>query len=155
VPIPDFVAELRHRLGDHLLWLPGVTAVIRRDEEILLVQRSDNHQWTPVTGIVDPGEEPAVAGAREVLEEASVVAVPERLTWVHVLPPMVYDNGDRAQYLDHTFRFRYVSGEPFPADGENTEAAWFALDALPPMSAEMHARIASVLAPAGPAAFGS
>ena len=94
-----------------------------------------------------PGEEPAVAGAREVLEEAGVVAVAERLTWVHALPPMAYDNGDRAQYLDHTFRFRYVSGEPFPADGENTEAAWYALDALPPMSAEMHARIASALPP--------
>ena len=155
MPTPEYVLALRAGVGHDLLWLPGVTAVVLRGEDVLLVRRADNGEWTPVTGIVDPGEEPAVAGAREVLEEASVVAVPERLTWVHVLPPMVYDNGDRAQYLDHTFRFRYVSGEPFPADGENTEAAWFALDALPPMSAEMHARIASALAPAGPAEFAS
>ena len=155
MPTPDYVLSLRAAAGHALLWLPGVTAVVVRGDEVLLVKRADNGEWTPVTGIIDPGEEPAVAGAREVLEEAGVVAVAERLTWVHALPPMAYDNGDRAQYLDHTFRFRYVSGEPFPADGENTEAAWFALDALPLMSAEMHARIASALAPAGPAAFES
>ncbi|WP_456845360.1 NUDIX hydrolase [Cellulomonas sp. P5_C6] len=154
MPTPEFILALRAFVGHESLWLPGVTAVVVRGDELLLVRRADNGEWTPVTGIVDPGEEPAVAGAREVLEEASVVAVAERLAWVHVLPPTVWDNGDRAQFLDHTFRFRYVSGEPFPADGENTEAAWFALDALPPMSAEMHARIARALAPEGPAAFG-
>ena len=153
--IPEYVLALRAAVGHDLLWLPGVTAVVVRDDgHLLLVRRADNGEWTPVTGIIDPGEEPSDAGAREVLEEASVVAVPERLVWVHVLPPMVYENGDRAQYLDHTFRFRYVSGEPFPADGENTDAAWFAPGALPPMSDEMHARIARALAPAGPAAFG-
>ncbi|WP_456825872.1 NUDIX hydrolase [Cellulomonas sp. P5_E12] len=153
--IPEYVLALRAAVGHDLLWLPGVTAVVVRDDgHLLLVRRADNGEWTPVTGIIDPGEEPSDAGAREVVEEASVVAVPERLVWVHVLPPMVYENGDRAQYLDHTFRFRYVSGEPFPADGENTDAAWFAPDALPPMSAEMHARIAKALAPEGPAAFG-
>ena len=39
---------------------------------MLLVKRSDNGAWTPVTGIVDPGEEPAVAAAREALEETGV-----------------------------------------------------------------------------------
>ena len=155
VPTPEYVLTLRASVGNDLLWLPGVTAVVLRGEdEVLLVRRADTGEWTPVTGIIDPGEEPSDAGAREVLEEASVVAVPERLAWVHVLPPMVYDNGDRAQYLDHTFRFRYVSGEPAPGDDENTDAGWFRLDALPPMSPEMHARIAHALAPDGPAAFG-
>jgi ADP-ribose pyrophosphatase YjhB (NUDIX family) len=154
MPIPEYVLALRSAIGHDLLWLPGVTAVVLRGDEVLLVRRADNGAWTPVTGIIDPGEQPAEAGAREVLEEADVVAVPERLAWVQALPPMVYDNGDRAQYLDHTFRFRYVSGEPFPADGENTEAAWFPLDALPPMSAEMRARIAHALEPDGPAVFG-
>ena len=81
-----------------------------------------------------PASSPPSRRAREVLEEASVVAVPERLAWVNTLPPMQYENGDQAQYLDHTFRFRWVSGEPTPGDDENTEAAFFALDALPPMS---------------------
>jgi len=80
---PDFILSLRERIGTELLWLSGVTAVVLREgaagTEALLVRRSDNGAWTPVTGIIDPGEQPAVAAAREVLEEAGVVAVPERL----------------------------------------------------------------------------
>ena len=63
------------------------------------------------------------------------------LAWVKVLPPIRYPNGDESQYLDLVFRCGYISGEPYPADGENTAAAWFALDALPDMSAEMMDRI--------------
>ena len=86
---PDFVLELRRHVGHAPLWMPGTTVVIARSApgcapidwerpiapeavEILCVRRSDNGTWTPVTGIVDPGEEPAVAAAREALEEADV-----------------------------------------------------------------------------------
>ncbi|TAJ49205.1 MAG: NUDIX domain-containing protein [Herbiconiux sp.] len=143
---PDFVLALREKIGSAPLWLSGITAVVTRENgDVLLVRRADNGAWTPVTGIIDPGEQPAVAAAREVLEEADIVAEPMHLAWVHSIPEIVYANGDRSSYLDLTFRFRYVSGEPFPADGENSEAAWFALDALPPMSDEMHARLAHAL----------
>ena len=78
MPTPDFVLSLRERIGNHPLWLTGVTAVVTRgsgaDRELLVVRRADTGAYTPVTGIVDPGEEPAVAAAREVLEEADVVA---------------------------------------------------------------------------------
>lgn len=156
---PDFVLALREKIGTAPLWLSGITAVVLRDapgaggREVLLVRRSDNGAWTPVTGIIDPGEEPAVAAAREVLEEADVVAEPVRLAWVHSIPEITYANGDRSSYLDLCFRFRYVSGTPHPADGENTEAAWFPLDALPPMSAEMTARLHHALADTPEAAF--
>lgn len=149
MPIPDFVLALREQIGHHPLWLPGVTAVVLRDgprgPQVLLVRRADNGAWTPVTGIVDPGEEPAVAAAREVREEAGVVARAERLASVSVTDTVTYANGDVSRYLDLTFRFRHVSGEPHPADGENTEAAWFELGDLPAMSADMDARLESAL----------
>jgi len=144
--IPDFIVQLREKIGHDLLWLPGVTAVVLRQgqegaAEVLLVRRADNDAWTAVTGIVDPGERPAVAAAREVLEEAGVVAPAQRLVRVQSLSPARHVNGDLAQYLDLTFRFAYVSGDAHPADGENTHAQWFMLDALPPMSSEMRVRI--------------
>ncbi|WP_203138082.1 NUDIX hydrolase [Microbacterium sp. JZ31] len=153
MPTPEFVLTLREKIGTDLLWLTGVTAVVVRGDEVLLVRRADNARLTPVTGIIDPGEEPAIAAEREVLEEAGIVAEVEALVWVHALPPMQYDNGDRAQYLDLVFRCRYVSGEPHPADGENTEALWRRLDDLDDVSAEMRKRIRQAVAGGDAARF--
>ncbi|MDM4761807.1 NUDIX domain-containing protein [Galbitalea sp. SE-J8] len=144
---PDFVLRLRERIGHEELWLIGTTAVIVRDErEVLLVRRSDTGDWTPVTGIVDPGEEAADAAAREALEEAGVIIRVDRLARLGVTALYEYPNGDRSRYTDVTFRCTWLSGEPYPADGENTDAAWFGLDALPPMSAHMLGRIEAALA---------
>jgi len=149
MPTPDFVLSLREKIGTDLLWLTGVTAVVTRgegaDRELLVVRRADSGRYTPVTGIVDPGEEPAVAAEREVLEEADVVAVAERLALVQTLPPLTYENGDRAQYMDLVFACRWVSGDPFPADGENTEAFWAPVSSLPAMSEDMQRRVAAGL----------
>ena len=56
MPIPEFVVEIRKMIGQHEMWLPGVTAVVKRGDEILLVRRADNGAWTPITGIPVPGE---------------------------------------------------------------------------------------------------
>jgi ADP-ribose pyrophosphatase YjhB (NUDIX family) len=144
--IPDFIRDLREQVGHAELWLAGVTAVVVRGERVLLVRRADTGEWTPVTGIVDPGEEPADAAVREVLEEAAVRAFPERLTSIRVTDLVVYPNGDRSRYLDHVFRCRWEAGEPHPADGENTEAAWFAIDSLPTMAPPMVRRLRTAFA---------
>ena len=156
---PDFVLRLRDKIGTDPLWLSGVTAVVVRGDDLLLVKRSDTGAWTPVTGVIDPGEHPADAGVRECLEEADVVVVPERLARLGVTAPIVYDNGDETQYIDLTFRMRWVSGEPFPADGENTEAGWFPIADLPrvgetgTVSDHMLERILAALADTSAAEF--
>ncbi len=147
--VPPFIVDLRAHIGHAPLWLIGTTAVVVRDDHVLLVQRADNGWWTPVTGIVDPGEEPADAACREVAEEAGVTAEPVRLAWVHTTPLITHVNGDRARYLDHTFLMRWVAGEPHPADDESTAARWWALDALPQMPAHMRERITVALHDAG------
>ncbi|MGO1739238.1 MAG: NUDIX hydrolase [Actinomycetaceae bacterium] len=153
---PDFIVELRRHVGHSLLWLTGATAVVLRGEEhpeVLLVRRADNGRWTPVTGIVDPGEEVADAAVREVLEETGVRARALRLVRVSTSGRMTYPNGDVAQYVDLVFRCEWVSGDPHPADGENTEARWYRLEDLPEMTDEMHARIDAALHPDEPARF--
>jgi 8-oxo-dGTP pyrophosphatase MutT (NUDIX family) len=141
MPIPEFIVELRRHIGHAPLWLAGVTAVVLRDQRVLLIQRSDNQAWTPVTGIVEPGENPADCAVREVFEETGFHVVPSRLAWVHVTSPMVHANGDHARYLDHVFRMDWVGGEPFPADDESLDACWFDLAEVPDMSADMGRRI--------------
>lgn len=133
MPIPDFVVELRKHVGTAELWLPGVTAVIVRDDEILLVKRADNGAWTPVTGILEPGEDPGVAARREALEETGTTIRVDRLASVSAGDRVIHANGDRAVYLDHTFACSWLSGEPYVADDESTDVGWFPLDGLPQM----------------------
>jgi 8-oxo-dGTP pyrophosphatase MutT (NUDIX family) len=153
MPIPDFILELREKVGHAPLPLVGVSAIVIRDHQVLLGRRSDDGSLTPVTGIVDPGEEPADAAVREAFEEAGVVIRATRLASVHQVPRVTYDNGDQADYLDLTFRCEWVSGDPYPADGEMSEVGWYDLDALPPMDADMRRRIAAALPEDDPARF--
>ncbi len=155
MPTPEFILRLREKIGQELLWLSAVTAVVVHDDAVLLVERADNGRVTPVTGIVDPGEQPAVAAVREVLEETAITASADALVRVNALPPMEHANGDRAQYLDIVFRCRYVSGEPFPADGENARAWWCPVAALDDagLNDEMLTRVRAALDHSGPALF--
>lgn len=141
MPIPEFVARLRKHVGHEPLWLPGMSAVILKDDPdrpsgpplVLLVRRSDDGSYTPVTGIVDPMEPPALTAVREAAEEACVEIEVERLVGVRVVGPITYPNGDVSSYLDHAFRCRWVAGEPTVGDDESTEAGWWRTDSLPPM----------------------
>ena len=152
MPIPDFIVRLRTKVGHDLLWLPGATAVVLDGDKVLLVRRSDNGEWTPVTGIVDPGEHPELTAAREVLEETGVSCAVDALVWVNVTQPTVHVNGDRAQYLDHTFRCRDVGGTARVADDESSDVGWFPVDDLPVMAPVFEERIRRAVQYGGPRA---
>jgi ADP-ribose pyrophosphatase YjhB (NUDIX family) len=145
MPTPEFVLRLREAIGHTPLWLVGVTAVVIDGDRMLLVRRADNGEWSPVAGIVEPGEHTATAAEREVLEEASIVAEVERLAGVSVTPEYEYPNGDRTSYTNLTYRLRYVSGDPIVGDDESLDAAWFPIAALPPMPEHFANRISQAL----------
>lgn len=141
MPTPEFILALREKIGHAPLWLTGATAVVLKDDHVLLGRRADNGRWTPITGIVDPGEDPAVTAIRECYEETGVTCEVEGLAWVKAGQEKMFPNGDRCTFLDHTFRCRWVSGEPVVNDDESTAVGWFCLDSLPPMTEELKQRI--------------
>ncbi|MGH3273371.1 MAG: NUDIX hydrolase [Streptosporangiaceae bacterium] len=148
--IPAFVSLLRAAVGpDVLLWLPGVNAVVRDDAgQVLLHRRSDTREWSLLSGILEPGEDPAAGVIREVEEETGVRVAVERLAAVSVSPQVRHPNGDLAQYLELVFACHPAPpGQAGRADGEESlEIAWFALDALPPVRGSVRERIAIVVA---------
>lgn len=150
---PEFILSLREKIGHVPLPLVGVTAVVFKDEKVLLGKRADNGAWQCVSGIVDPGEEPADAAVRECAEEAGVVVRATRLAIVQQIPRITYANGDQADYLDLVFRCEWVSGTPHPADGELTEVGWYGLGELVDVEPFHVRKIALALAEDDPAVF--
>lgn len=153
--MPPYVLELRSRIGQQLLWLTGLSAVVVDDAgRVLLTERRDNGEWALPSGILEPGEQPAQAIVREVAEETCVRVEVTRLSSL-VSDPQPYSlpNGDICQYLNLTFACRYVDGEAKVGDDENTAVAWFPVDRLPPMNARNRARLHQALRPAAEVYF--
>jgi 8-oxo-dGTP pyrophosphatase MutT (NUDIX family) len=132
MPTPQFVLDLREKVGHDLLWMStAMGAVLDDDGRVLLGRRADVGVWTLPGGIIDPGEQPADAAVREIFEETGVVAVPQTLTSISVSPRFSYGNGDQVQYLEYCFRCQAVGGNARVNDGELVEVAWHAVDQLP------------------------
>ena len=137
MPTPEYIAAIRRVYGQGRLLLPGVSAVVIRDDlepgrvHLLLTRRSDTGRWSLPAGIVEPFEQPAASMLRELAEETRITAEVERLALLRTDPDVVYPNGDRCQFIAMCFRCRYVSGEAQVGDEESTEVAWFAADELP------------------------
>jgi 8-oxo-dGTP pyrophosphatase MutT (NUDIX family) len=139
---PKFILDIREKAGGTLLFLPGVVMVVFDARgRILLNKRADSGRWALISGIPDPGEQPAEAAVREILEETAISAVVERVLSVFTNEPVTYENGDRSQYLDIVLRCRAVGGEARVNDDESLDVRWFAPDELPPMGPIARGRI--------------
>ncbi|BCW05116.1 NUDIX domain-containing protein [Arthrobacter sp. NtRootA1] len=151
---PEFILKLREKIGNDPLWLPAVRGVVFDDDgRVLLCQRADNHHWTVITGILEPGEHPAPGLVREIFEETAVVAETERIIGVGVVGPVTFPNGDVCDFLDITFRCRYVSGNAQVNDDESIAVGWFGLDELPDVSEGNLQAIRLATEPEGPVAY--
>ena len=151
---PEFILKLREKIGNDPLWLPAVRGVVFDDDgRVLLCQRADNHHWTVITGILEPGEHPAPGLVREIFEETAVVAETERIIGVGVVGPVTFPNGDVCDFLDITFCCRYVSGNAQVNDDESIAVGWFGLEELPDMSEGNLQAIRLATEPEGPVAY--
>ena len=122
--------------------------------QILLVRRADSGAWTPVCGIVEPGERPDHTIVREALEEAQVHVVVDRYLTVDVDDPLTYPNGDQCQFLNHVFSCRWVDGQARVGDDESSQVRWFDIDELPALSVRHRAAVELALAPPRGAVLG-
>jgi len=132
----DYVRALREKVGHDLLFMPSAHALIRDDDNRILLVKHVEGRWMLPGGAVEPGEGPADAVRRECLEEAGVTIEPLRIVGVYGGPEyrVTYSNGDQAAWVVTILEARIVAGAPTPSDDETCDVGWFAeheLDALP------------------------
>lgn len=146
------VAVLRRAIGLSPAILVGATGVVMHpDGRLLMVQRSDNRQWTFPGGYCDLGENAAHTAVREIQEETGLQAVPTRLLGVYSPPALyTYPNGDQVQSIAAIFHMLPAGGELHASESETLQAAWkspaevLTLDANPLMQ-PLHAVVVNHL----------
>ena len=135
MPISDYIADIRAKIGNDRLILTGTSAVVvNPGNEVLLQLRSDRPLWTLLGGYLDPGEDVADGIIREVREEAGIRVVPERI--VGVLSGRdhfhTYNNGHQVAVINICCRCRPIDDTPPRSnDDESRAVRYFPPDDLP------------------------
>ena len=112
--------------------VPSAGAYIEHDRKVLLIQRSDNGNWSMPGGAQDPGESLTHTGVRETFEEAGVHIRVTGIVGIFTDPKHVvhYTSNDEVrQEFTVIYRADYVSGEPTTSD-ESTRVEWVSKDEL-------------------------
>ncbi len=139
-----YIHDLRNRIQHDLLLMPGVGALIRDDRGRILVQlRAEDGEWSLPGGALEPGETPAQAVRREVLEETGLQVRPVRVAAVlggHHFRN-TYLNGDTVEYCVILFDCEVLGGTLSTADPETQSLEWFPPESLPSLSPTLPAGV--------------
>ena len=130
--LPRGVRRIVVRVASPSYTVGAICVIERPDGHVLLVRQAYRRRWGIPGGLLQRGEDPAVAARREVFEEVGIA--------VELLgPPAVVVDPD-PQRVDLVYRARPSSmaeiGEARPSSPEIVEVAWFAPDALPELQFE-------------------
>lgn len=109
---------------------PSAGAFVQRDGKILLIQRSDNGNWSMPGGAQDPGESLTRTAVRETLEESGVHVRVTGLVGIFTDPRHVvhYTSNDEVrQEFTVIYRADYLHGYPTESD-ESIRVGWFTAD---------------------------
>jgi len=133
MPMSPYYRALREYVGNELLLIPAVAAVLRDDQERVLVQRTHDGAWSLPAGAIEPGEAPAQAIVREVLEETGLLIRAERVLAVLGGSDcrVTYPNGHLVEYVVTVFACARISGSLIDSNDETAFLRWFAPDEIP------------------------
>lgn len=128
-----YYAELRKSIGNSLLLMPSVAALIRDASGRLLLQRKGDGTWSLPAGAIEPGESPEEAVRREIREETGHELLSFRLVAVFGGAEFrfTYSNGDRVEYVVAVFECVTEQRDAANLDAETVELRYFAEEEFP------------------------
>lgn len=133
----EYYKNLREKIGNQLIFMPSVAAIIRNDEDhILFCRKHRETLWGLPAGAIELGETPTQAVIREVREETGLTVDPERILGVYggEGKRYTYSNGHQVEYLTVVFECRVRSGTLDKDNEEMGELRYFAEDRIPPVA---------------------
>ncbi|KOY16805.1 NUDIX hydrolase [Paenibacillus xylanivorans] len=133
----DYYKNLREKIGNELIFMPGVAGVIRNEQgEILFGRKHIETNWGLIAGAIELGETPAQAMVREAWEETGLVIEPERIIGVYggEEQRFTYSNGHQVEYLTIVFECSIKSGQLTPDNEEMKDLQFFPEQGLPPIA---------------------
>ena len=130
----DYIKTLRAMIGNTLVIIPGVRALMFNGRGELLLERQPLFgSWALPHGCIDVGESVLDALKREVKEETGLSIIHAEPFGIYSDPKysVTYPNGDQVQTLSMVFRVTDWSGELCPDGDEVSELGFFPIDGLP------------------------
>lgn len=133
----SYLRELRGLIGNRLLLLPSVAAVVHdRAGNLLLQEKASGEGWSLPAGAIEPGETPQEAVIREVMEETGLTIAPTTILGVFGGRDFryTYPNGDQVEYIVTLFRCQVLEDQGSWTDNETRSLGYFARDDMPPLA---------------------
>ncbi|MFG1874175.1 NUDIX domain-containing protein [Sphaerisporangium sp. NPDC049003] len=128
MPISEFLAGVRAKVGNDLLILPSATACVFDDQGRMLValHKEQGDLWAPPGGIIEPDESPDDAVVREVREEIGLDIRVRGLIGAYGGPlyRASYANGDQVSFVMSVYGCAVAGGALSPDGVEIDEARW-------------------------------
>ena len=78
----NYIQNIRSKVGNSLLLIPSVGAVILNEKNELLLQEKQDNSWSLPAGMIEPNETPKEAIVREVKEETGLIVEPKKILGV-------------------------------------------------------------------------
>jgi 8-oxo-dGTP pyrophosphatase MutT (NUDIX family) len=130
----SYLGQLRAAVGNRRLITPGASGLIRDDNgHILLIQRTDNLNWTFPGGSMELGLSVYDTLVREVWEETGLDVVSATLIGIYSEPRFWFTNayGGEHQPIHFTFRVDEWRGTLVTETDESVDARFWAPDQVP------------------------
>ncbi len=137
----DYIRELRKRIGNMKVVIPGVRGLIFNDrKEVLLELQAHFNTWSLPHGCVDVGDSALDALKREVKEETGLSITSAEPFGLYTDPKysVTYPNGDQVQTFTVAFLVKSWTGELIIDGEEVLELGFFPLDKLPEPIYDIH-----------------
>lgn len=126
--------------------VPSVNSIVlNNQDQLLLIRRTDNGNWSLPGGAVDIGETIRQAATRETREETGIESEITGISGIYTNPDHVIEytsDGEVRQEFSIVLTAKAIAGRPTPSD-ESSQVVWAAAEHLDdyPMHPSMRARV--------------